>query len=58
VRQRQRGGNRVGALLYDGATTRIVPPGLGRGHVLRIGHELDRTAQAPPAGGTTDVETR
>ncbi|MBL7488338.1 DUF58 domain-containing protein [Frankia sp. AgB1.9] len=50
-----RGGNRVGALLYDGATTRIVPPGLGRGHVLRIGHELDRTAQAPPAGGTTDV---
>ncbi|OHV29146.1 MULTISPECIES: DUF58 domain-containing protein [Pseudofrankia] len=49
-----RGGNRVGALLHDGAATRVVPPGTGRGHVLRIGHELDRTAAAPSTAGTTD----
>ena len=53
-----RNGNRVGAILYDGGpraqraavrsadagTTRIVPPRTGRGHALRIGRELDRTA--------------
>ncbi|WP_018636485.1 DUF58 domain-containing protein [Parafrankia elaeagni] len=50
-----RGGNRVGALLHDGATTRVVPPGTGRGQVLRIGRELERTAAAPPATDTTDV---
>ncbi|CUU57161.1 Protein of unknown function DUF58 [Parafrankia irregularis] len=50
-----RGGNRVGAVLHDGATTRVVPPGTGRGQVLRIGHELARTATAPPKAGTTDV---
>lgn len=48
-----RGGNRVGALLHDGAATRVVPPGAGRAQALRIGHELDRTAAAP-AAGTTD----
>jgi uncharacterized protein (DUF58 family) len=47
-----RGGNRVGALLHDGAATRVVPPGTGRGHALRIGHELDRAAT--PAAVTTD----
>ena len=47
-------GNRVGALLYDGATTRVVPPGTGRGHALRIGYELDRTAAARQRPGTTD----
>src|SRR5215207_1637631 len=35
-----RGGNRVGALLFDGATTRVVPPGAGRNQALRIGREL------------------
>jgi uncharacterized protein (DUF58 family) len=46
-----RGGNRVGALLYDapGGGVRIVPLGTGRGHALRIGAELARTA--PAAGG-------
>jgi len=41
-----RGGNRVGALLYDapGGGLRIVPPGTGREHALRIGAELARTA--------------
>jgi uncharacterized protein (DUF58 family) len=48
-----RSGNRVGALLYDGAGTRIVPAGTGRGHALRIGHEIERTT--PRAGtGVTD----
>src|ERR1700712_2348686 len=47
-----RGGNRVGAVLHDGAATRVVPPGTGRAHALRIGHELDRAAA--PAAVTTD----
>src|SRR5215213_2762963 len=37
-----RGGNRVGALLYDEHVERMVPPRSGRGHVLRIGNELTR----------------
>ena len=46
-----RGGNRVGALLYDTGlygtgAMRTVPPGTGRTHVLRIGAELARTADA------------
>jgi uncharacterized protein (DUF58 family) len=54
-----RNGNRVGAVLYDGAmpdagSTRIVPPRTGRGHVLRIGRELDRGA-ASRAAATTDL---
>ena len=60
-----RGGNRVGALLYDTGlndtgTVRIVPPGTGRRHALRIGAELARTADASRSGGgqhgsTTDL---
>jgi uncharacterized protein (DUF58 family) len=60
-----RGGNRVGALLYDTGlnstgAVRIVPPGTGRRHALRIGAELARTADAGQAGGgqygsTTDL---
>jgi uncharacterized protein (DUF58 family) len=49
-----RSGNRVGALLFDGVQTRVVPPGSGRGHALRIGFELERTAAAPASAGTTD----
>ena len=49
-----RGGNRVGALLYDEATMRVVRPGSGRRHVLRIGIELDRTT-ATHEKGTTDL---
>jgi uncharacterized protein (DUF58 family) len=47
-----RGGNRVGALLYDTGTVRTVPPGTGRRHALRIGSELAKTADAgrPRAG--------
>jgi uncharacterized protein (DUF58 family) len=60
-----RGGNRVGALLYDTGlnktgAVRIVPPGTGRRHALRIGAELARTADAGRSGGgqygsTTDL---
>jgi uncharacterized protein (DUF58 family) len=57
-----RGGNRVGALLYDvpGHQVRTVPPGTGRGHALRIGAELARTELARTngagrRGGTTDL---
>ena len=60
-----RSGNRVGALLYDTGlydtgAVRIVPPGTGRRHALRIGAELARTAEVnrPRASqyrGTTDL---
>ena len=60
-----RGGNRVGALLYDTGAVRTVPPGTGRRHALRIGAELARTADVgrPRTGqysagqysGTTDL---
>ena len=49
-----RGGNRVGALLYDTGTLCTVPPGTGRRHVLRIGAELDRTTGIR-RGDTTDL---
>ena len=55
-----RGGNRVGALLYDTGAVRTVPPGTGRRHALRIGAELARTAGAGRRGAgrysaTTDL---
>jgi uncharacterized protein (DUF58 family) len=50
-----RGGNRVGALLYDTGAVRIVPPGTGRRHALRISAELARTAGFGRGGSTTDL---
>jgi uncharacterized protein (DUF58 family) len=47
-----RGGNRVGAILHDGSTARVVPPGTGRAHALRISHELERASG--PVASTTD----
>ena len=65
ARMFSRGGNRVGALLYDSGlydtgTVRTVPPGTGRRHVLRIGAELARTAVtdrrgADRTGATTNL---
>ena len=49
-----RGGNRVGALLYDTGVVRIVPAGTGRRHALRIGAELARTSGGR-RGHTTDL---
>ncbi|KUL21752.1 DUF58 domain-containing protein [Actinoplanes awajinensis] len=34
------GGNRVGAILYDNAAHRVIPPRTGRDQILRIAHEL------------------
>ncbi|MFI6540140.1 DUF58 domain-containing protein [Nonomuraea sp. NPDC050547] len=49
-----RGGNRVGALLFDAGVLRVVPPGTSRRHTLRIGAELVRTGEARGAT-TTDL---
>jgi uncharacterized protein (DUF58 family) len=51
-----RGGNRVGALLFDARVERMVPPRTGRTHVLRLGHELSRPRPIETApGSTTDL---
>jgi uncharacterized protein (DUF58 family) len=49
-----RNGNRVGAVLYDTGAVRIVPAGTGRNQALRVGRELDRTADSR-AAATTDL---
>ncbi|MEV0823699.1 DUF58 domain-containing protein [Nonomuraea rubra] len=49
-----RGGNRVGALLFDTGLLRVVPPGTSRRHTLRIGAELEHTAESH-GGATTDL---
>jgi uncharacterized protein (DUF58 family) len=49
-----RGGNRVGAVLYEDAAARVIPPGSGRHQALRIGRELE----GPPrhrGHSTTDL---
>ena len=48
-----RGGNRVGAILYNNAVERTVPARSGRNQVLRLAHELLRPAA--PTGTTTDL---
>jgi len=48
-----RGGNRVGALLFDNGMLRVVPPGTSRRHALRIAAELDRTSASTPARTST-----
>jgi uncharacterized protein (DUF58 family) len=45
ARMFSRGGNRVGALLYDNGAVRTVPPGTGRRHVLYVAGELSRSSQ-------------
>lgn len=49
-----RGGNRVGAVLYDTGSVQIIRPGTGRRHALRIGAELARSGD-PRHGPTTDL---
>ncbi|GIF71691.1 DUF58 domain-containing protein [Asanoa siamensis] len=49
-----RGGNRVGAVLYDNRRHRVVPPRTGRDHVLRLTDLV--TAPTPDrGGGSTDL---
>jgi uncharacterized protein (DUF58 family) len=55
-----RGGNPVGAILFDNGYQRIVPPRPGRNHVLRLAHEITRAQSAGvrtgrPDGRTTDL---
>jgi uncharacterized protein (DUF58 family) len=46
-----RGGNQVGALLYDNGAVRTVPPGSGRRHVLHIAAALERAGATERANG-------
>ena len=48
-----RGGNRVGAILYDNRTERTIAPRSGRNQVLRLTDDLLRPAE--PAGTSTDL---
>jgi uncharacterized protein (DUF58 family) len=50
-----RGGNRIGAVLYDNGSHQVIPPRAGRDQVLRITRELVRTPAATGPGATTDL---
>ncbi|BCY14214.1 DUF58 domain-containing protein [Actinoplanes sp. L3-i22] len=41
-----KGGNRVGAILFDNAAHKVIPPRGGRDQILRIAHELLKPAPA------------
>jgi uncharacterized protein (DUF58 family) len=45
-----RGGNRIGAVLFDTAVEEVIPPAGGRDQVLRILSRLMRTVEEPPTG--------
>ena len=49
-----RNGNRVGAVLYDTGAARVIPPGTGRNHALRIARDLERDPDSRIAA-TTDL---
>src|SRR3954454_19195149 len=49
-----RGGNRIGAVVYDGDSVRTLPPRQGRNQVLALVHELLRPV-APPRQGDRQV---
>jgi uncharacterized protein (DUF58 family) len=44
-----RHGNRIGAILYNGQAERVIPPGGGRLHVLRMINDLIRQPHLPGA---------
>ncbi|MGK5681168.1 DUF58 domain-containing protein [Actinoplanes sp. URMC 104] len=50
-----RGGNRVGAILYDNHSHQVIPPRGGRDQVLRITRELLRETPKGKPGTTTDL---
>ncbi|MDY7083972.1 MAG: DUF58 domain-containing protein [Actinomycetota bacterium] len=50
-----RGGNRVGAILFDNLSHQVIPPRAGRDQVLRITRELLRPAPRTKPGRTTDL---
>src|SRR5579863_9954421 len=49
-----RGGNQVGAVLYDNGAVRTLPPGSGRPHVLHLAVLLSRIAAGSDTAGATD----
>ncbi|WIM95195.1 DUF58 domain-containing protein [Actinoplanes oblitus] len=53
------GGNRVGAILFDNAAQRVIPPRTGRDQILRIAHELLKPSPAakPKRSGTPAAGT-
>jgi uncharacterized protein (DUF58 family) len=51
-----RGGNRIGAVLYNNRIERTIPPRGGRNQVLRLVRELLRKTESP-AGSSTDLST-
>jgi uncharacterized protein (DUF58 family) len=50
-----RGGNRVGAILYDTRSARVIPPRAGRNQVLRLIHDL---LLAPDRAGKAQTDLR
>jgi uncharacterized protein (DUF58 family) len=48
-----RGGNRVGAILYDNRAQRVIPPRTGRNHLLYLTQELTRPLPVRGDGSTT-----
>jgi uncharacterized protein (DUF58 family) len=48
-----RGGNPVGAILFNNTVERTIAPRSGRNHVLRLAHELLKPA--PPTGTATNL---
>ena len=51
-----KGGNRVGAILYDNRSHQVIPPRVGRDQLLRITRELLRAPAPAGPGGTTDLD--
>jgi uncharacterized protein (DUF58 family) len=50
-----RGGNRVGAVLYDNKKRQVIPPKTGRNHVLYLTHEITRETPARKDKRPTDL---
>jgi uncharacterized protein (DUF58 family) len=53
-----KGGNQVGAVLYDNGAVRTLPPGSGRRHVLHLAVLLSRTAGMSTVTATGDRPRR
>jgi uncharacterized protein (DUF58 family) len=53
-----RGGNQVGAVMYDNGAVRTLPPGSGRRHVLHLAVLLSRTARESTTTATGDRPRR
>jgi len=50
-----KGGNRVGAVLFDNGRQQVIPPRTGRPHILRLTSELERFSGGQADGRTTDL---